>query len=145
MVVPRSGHAAARMPDGSVLIIGGLDAAGNQVRTLEQFSLDGGFAVVGELPASAAVLDSTVTELPDGRILIAGGRNEPGGPATNTAFIASLSVDGSIDVVPTIDRLAVPRAGHQAARLCDGTIFITGGSDGAAFAERYNPPATARR
>ena len=49
MLVPRSRHHAALMPDGSVLFIGGIDAAGNPVRTLELFTLDGGFVAVGEL------------------------------------------------------------------------------------------------
>lgn len=144
MVVPRSGHAAVRMPDGSVLFIGGVDAADNEVRTLEQFTREGDFVVVGELPDNAAVLDSTVTTLPDGRILIAGGR-KPGGPPTDTAFIAVLREDGSIDVVQTLDRLAAPRAGHQATLLCDGTVLISGGTEGAAPMERYNPPVAGRR
>src|SRR5439155_23685970 len=43
MNVPRSKHQAVRLPDGSVLIIGGIDANKNPVRTLELFSLDTGF------------------------------------------------------------------------------------------------------
>jgi len=144
MVYPRSGHAAALMPDGGVLFIGGLDAAGNQVRTLEKFSLDGGFVVVGELPDNAAVLDPTVTVLPDGRVLIAGGRNEPGGFPTDTAFVAIQRDDGLINVVQT-NFLGTARAGHQAVVLCDGTVLVTGGTDSDAPIERYNPPPDGRR
>ncbi len=147
MLVPRSRHAAALMPDGSVLIVGGIDAAGAPVHKLELFSLDAGFEDVGMLPMTAGVIDATITALPDGRILIAGGRvnANPGTPATNTAFIARLDpLDGSVDVVPT-DRLGVARAGHQAATLCDGTILVTGGASDGAIAERYNPPDAGRR
>jgi len=145
MVVPRSRHQAARMPDGSVLFLGGIDAAGQPVRTLELFSLDAGFVVVGELPAEAGVIDMTVTVLPDGRLLLAGGRTSIAGAATNTAYIARLDqLDGSVDVVGT-DRLSVPRAGHQAALLCDGTVLVTGGTAIAEVAERYNPAAVSRR
>jgi hypothetical protein len=88
----------------------------------------------------------TTTRLPDGRILIAGGRTAPGGAAVDTASIARLDVrDGTVDVVPTVDRLAVPRAGHHAILLCDGTIWIGGGAPGAfPEAERYNPPPNRR-
>jgi len=143
MIVPRSRHAAALMPDGSVLMIGGVDAANSLVKELELFSVDEGFRAVGQLPTG--LIEATVTPLPDGRILIAGGRTAIGGPPTNTAFIARLDpLDGSVDVVPT-DRLGVARAGHQAATLCDGTIFITGGASDGANAERYNPPDAGRR
>jgi hypothetical protein len=147
MVIPRTQHQAVRMPDNSILIIGGLDASmpALPLRALELFTLDGGFRAVGNLPENAGVLDMSVTTLPDGRILIAGGRTQPGGPPVNTAFIARLDpLDGTIDVVPT-DRLAVPRANHQAALLCDGTIFVTGGAPGRPVAERYNPSPTGRR
>ncbi|CAN5841798.1 hypothetical protein BH11MYX3_BH11MYX3_14020 [soil metagenome] len=145
MLIPRSHHQAVRMPDGSVLIIGGLDAGNQPVTTLELFTLDAGFISVGELPDTAGVIDFTATPLPDGRVLIVGGRSQPGGPPTTTAFIARLDpLDGSVDVVPT-DRLAMPRANHQAAVLCDGTILITGGSGAGAVAERYNPSPSGRR
>jgi hypothetical protein len=145
MVVARRGHRAVRMPDGSVLVMGGVDAAGAAVRRMELFSIDAGFADVGELPAGAGAVDAAVTVLPDGRVLLTGGRAEPGGAALDTAFIARLDpLDGSVDVVAT-DRLDRPRAGHQAARLCDGSVLVVGGADGPAPAERYNPPPLGRR
>lgn len=144
MVVPRSHHQAVRMPDGSVLIIGGVGGDGMTVAQLELFTLDGGFTGVGDLPEGAGRVDFTATTLPDGRVLIAGGRRDVGGPALDTAYIARLNpLDGTVDVVAT-DHLAFPRANHQAALLCDGTVLITGGEDRVP-AERYNPPATGRR
>lgn len=147
MVIPRTQHHAVRMPDNSILIIGGVDGSNPPlpVGTLELFTLDGGFKAKGEMPVNAGLLDMSVTTLPDGRVLIAGGRTQPNGPPVNTAFIARLDpLDGTIDVVPT-DRLAVSRAGHQAAELCDGTILVTGGAPGRPVAERYNPSPTGRR
>lgn len=141
---PRSRHAAVRMPDGSVLVVGGVDGDGVAVRTMELFSPDGGFAPVGALPDDAGVVDMSVTTLPDGRVLLAGGR-APGGPPLDTAFIARLDpLDGSVDLVGT-DRLTRPRAGHQALTLCDGTVLLAGGTADEAPAERYNPPPNGRR
>jgi hypothetical protein len=145
MQIPRSGHLATLMPDGSVLIIGGLDALGQPVRKLELFSVDAGFLDVGDLPADAGGVDSTATTLPDGRILITGGRLMPGSPPLDTAYIARLDpLDGSVDVVAT-DHMAIARARHQALALCDGTILISGGTPGQVPAERYNPPPFGRR
>ena len=145
MVVPRSGHTAMLMPDGSVLIIGGLDMLGQPVATLELFSVDGGFVSVGALPDGAGLVDFTATTLPDGRILLTGGRLSPGGPALNSAYIARLnSIIGTVDVVAT-DHMAFARAGHQAVVLCDGTVLISGGTTMTLPAERYNPPPDGRR
>jgi hypothetical protein len=144
MVVPRRDHRAELMPDGSVLVIGGIDANGAPVHTLERFVIDAGFIVVGDLPPVAGVIDATTTRLPDGRILITGGRLTIDGPPVDTALIARLDVvNGSVDVVQT-DRLAAARANHVAVPLCDGTVWISGGS-ASPLAERYNPPPIGRR
>jgi len=145
MLVPRSQHRVVRTPDGGLLVIGGLDAAGLPVRQLELFSIDGGFADAGQLPVGAGVIDESVTLLPDGRILIAGGRTAVDGPPSTSAFIARLDpVDGSVDVVAT-DQMDAPRLDAQAALLCDGTVMVVGGGDGAVSGERYNPPEVGRR
>jgi hypothetical protein len=147
MIVPRRGHRAELMPDGSVLIIGGVDGAGMPVRMLERFVIDVGFEPVGELREMdmLGVVDTTTTRLPDGRILLAGGRLAPGGPAVDTAAIMNLDVEnGEVSALPT-SRLAVPRAGHYAVLLCDGTVWIGGGTAGGPETERYNPPPDGRR
>lgn len=145
MVVPRHGHQAALLPDGSVLVLGGLDVTGTPVSTIEVFSLDAGFVAVGELPPSAGRIDLAATVLPDGRVLLSGGRLTVGGAALSSAFIARLDpLDGTVDIVAT-DRLGEPRAGHQATVLCDGTVLVSGGTSGQSSYERYNPPALGRR
>jgi hypothetical protein len=153
MNFPRSAHHAVLMPDGSVLIIGGIkiDTNGMPVAapTLELFTLDEGFkTLTPDLPANAGVIDFAATPLPDGRVLLTGGRacQDPiACPPLDTAFIARLDpIDGSVDVVAT-DHMSVPRAGHSATLLCDGTILITGGTETVVPASRYNPPALGRR
>ncbi|HEX4421217.1 MAG TPA: hypothetical protein VH165_25055 [Kofleriaceae bacterium] len=145
LVVPRSGHLAARLPDDSVLIIGGVDATGMPVTTLERFTIDAGFVEVGTLPADAGVINFAAATLPDGRILITGGSSTVGGATLNTAYIIRLDpLDGQIDVVAT-DHLASARAGHQMAVLCDGTVIVSGGTLTPSKIERYNPPPAGRR
>ena len=145
MVVARSQHQAVRLPDGSVLFVGGIDVNGSPIDKLELFSLDAGFRDVGTLPPNAGRIDFTATVLPDGRVLLTGGRMTIGGAPTNNAFIASLDqLDGTVDIVPT-DRLDFARAGHHATMLCDGTVLISGGTPEQLVYERYNPPSNGRR
>jgi hypothetical protein len=149
LAYPRSHHTAVRLPDGSVLIIGGVSydmTSGIKPELhVERFSLDAGFVTQPHtLDSNEGVIDFTATTLPDGRILLTGGRSEPGGPPVDTAYYARLNSDGTADILAT-DHLAYPRAGHQATLMCDGTVLISGGSDTQVPAERYNPPPDGRR
>lgn len=144
MKVPRRDHKAVRLPDGSVLIVGGIDVNNQPVRDLELFTFDSGFQLAGQLPSSAGVIDFTVTPLPDGSILLAGGRDDQNNPVATSFIIRLDPTDGDLDIVTT-DRLATPRARHQATLLCDGTVMLLGGTLIAAPSERYNPPSTGRR
>nr|MBA3502040.1 hypothetical protein [Deltaproteobacteria bacterium] len=144
MVKPRRDHQAVRLPDGSVLIVGGLNAMNQPERELEIFTFDSGFQSAGILPAAAGVTDFTVTPLPDGSILLAGGRDGSNNPVATSFIIRLDAADGNLEVVTT-DRLTSPRARHQATLLCDGTVMLVGGTLIAAPAERYNPPSIGRR
>lgn len=159
--VPRWNHRAILLPGGFVLIVGGVSddpdgpagplppAVGDPVAVsaLELFDpVEGRFVAAGELPPGAGLTEETATLLPDGRVLLAGGRDAAGEPVT-TAFIARLDpIDGRVDVSPT-DDLDVARAGHSAVVLCDGTVLVMGGTSqsDAPGAERYNPPSAGRR
>lgn len=141
--VPRWDHTAVRLPDGSVLILGGRNANG-PVPSIEVFTLEAGFIVQGLLPLGSGLTDFSVTPLPDGRVLIAGGR-DAAGRAVDAALIVRIDpLGGGIDLVNT-DRLSLPRAGHQATLLCDGTVLLVGGTSVPMSAERYNPPSSGRR
>lgn len=146
MVRPRFDHRAVRLPDGSVLVIGGRDAGG-PVDSIEIYRpLLGQFATAGSLPANAGLTDMSVTPLADGRVLLAGG-NDATGHAVTTTLIAQVDpVNGMVILSPT-DAMAAPRARQEATLLCDGTVLLVGGTtDTAAPAsERYNPPAAGRR
>ena len=141
--VPRWDHAAVRLPDGSVLVLGGRNANG-PVASIEVFTLEAGFIVQGLLPLGSGLTDFSVTPLPDGRVLIAGGRDATGTPVADARIVRIDPLGGGIDLVST-DQLRVPRAGHQATLLCDGTVLVVGGTTVSTTAERYNPPSSGRR
>ena len=144
---PRSLHQAVVMPDGSVLIIGGVDASGPQL-AIEQYTNipGGGFEAPSglDLPSGAGVVDFAATTLPDGRVLLTGGRTMLGGAPVATAYIAQLDAFGSPVLIAT-DNLTTPRAQHQATLMCDGTVLISGGTTTPMPNERYNPPPAGRR
>lgn len=143
---PRRDHKAVRLPDGSVLVLGGLDKDLQPVRDLEVFTLDEGFQLRGQLPVSAGITDFSVTTLADGSVLLAGG--SPDGTASGalpTAFIIRLKPTTNEPVVNTTDQLIVPRTRHQATLLCDGTVMLVGGTLSLQDPERFNPPSAGRR
>lgn len=144
--VPRWNHRAVRMADGSILIIGGFTLEGDTVvPALPVEVYDPVLGVFNEgrgaLQPDNAVTDMAVVPMPDGRVLLIGGRDADG-QAVATVLIARFDpVDGKVDLSAT-DPLERPRAGHSAAILCDGTILVVGGGPGS---ERYNPPSAGRR
>src|SRR5437762_3605842 len=118
LVVPRTAHAATALSDGSILITGGRDSAGNIVAVSEIFDPATETSTAGATLTTPRV-DHTATLLADGRVLVAGGSNGSG--SLNSAEI----FDGSgFHVLPT---MGAARARHTATLLNNGTVFIAGG------------------
>ncbi len=151
LAVPRWAHRTVRLPGGFILVVGGLapDPGGGEplaVAKLELYDpVQGQFLDAAQLPPGAGVVGMTMTSLPDGRVLLAGGR-DASGVAVRSVLIASLDpINGRVDISQT-DPLDVPRADHSAVLMCDGTVLLVGGTTDSAAASslRYNPPSRGR-
>lgn len=128
--ITRSGATATILPDGRVLILGGLDASGNTVASSEAFDpltaaiYDPAAGVFRFLPNALAVprANHTATLLPDGTILVAGGRNAGGLLASAEVFNPATG-----NSTPLAAAMTVARAEHAATLLPDGSVLLTGG------------------
>ncbi|MEM7305628.1 MAG: kelch repeat-containing protein [Planctomycetota bacterium] len=125
---PRRHHTSSSLPDGRVLLTGGLDPyfPGSQpfhVASAELFDPDSqsfvpSFAKLG-IPRSR----HTATELLDGRVLVVGGIG-PGG----TVLASAELYDPITDAFAPAATMAVPRVFHTATLLPGGRVLVVGGS-----------------
>lgn len=120
LVEARFKHAALRLPDGRVLVIGGSDerdrSAGKK-RTLEIYDpARGEFALAGALHSPRYKLSDSVALLADGRVLIGGSGRYPEvyDPATQTSTELAVDLGRSWNFM-------------NATRLADGRVLLTGG------------------
>lgn len=157
MMVGRAGHTAALLPGGRVLIVGGhgTQRGGVLSGTLMAAELydpvtDAWRAVA---PLSTGRAGHTATLLPDGRVLVAGGRTG------DYHYLATAELyDPATDRWQPAGAMAVGREDHTATLLPDGRVLAAGGIGGSedprsarflAAAEVYDPtmngwrPATA--
>jgi RHS repeat-associated protein len=123
--MPRAWHTATVLPDGGVLIAGGIDASGKLAPTIERF--DVGTATFQTLSSAGLLARShhTATLLSDGRILFTGGIGHAGRPL-DTADLWHPTLGGS----PVSSFLEAPRSGHSATLLADGRVALSGGRTG---------------
>jgi hypothetical protein len=123
MEVDRAWHRATLLPDGRVLVTGGLDSYGNALARAELYDpATGQFTRAGDMNAARAV--HTATLLPNGKVLIAAGlysnKNE------ESLATAELYDPETNSFTPTGD-LNNARGGQEATLLPDGRVLITGG------------------
>ena len=139
MDTPRSDHRATPLVAGRVLVLGGTTtgAASSRLATAERYdpATDRWTPVAPIPPAGADVTprgDFTVTLLPDGQVLLAGGRvlREP---ACEVKCGPDIVLASTERYDPVSDRwiatapMRGPRAGHAAALLPDGRVLVAGG------------------
>lgn len=140
MNTARANLAGALLSNGDVLIVGGGDDPPfppSALNTAEIYhAASNSFALVPSVMGNHRS-DPTVTALPNGKALIAGGAGD-GQPALATADL----FDATTQTFQSI-MMSSPRRGHTATLLADGTILLAGGLDASsqaqATAEIYDP------
>src|SRR5438067_560530 len=121
----RYGHAAVRLLNGKVLIVGGIDGGTNN--TADLYDPNG-----ATFTPSAHTLDSgrvaaAATLLQNGTVLIAGGSTD--GTAANVVASAEIYDPATDTFTPALGMLGTARFGYAATLLADGSVLITGGED----------------
>lgn len=142
MMVPRFEHTASLLPDGRVLLAGGLGRSGGQTVPVASAELydprTGAFSRAGEMASPRT--DHAAATLRDGRVLVSGGDRR-------TTPLGSAEVfdprGATWSRAPSLTRA---RRGHSATLLNDGTVLVAGGErfvEGArsslSSTERFDP------
>ena len=131
---PRVGHAAARLPSGQVLVVGGW-RSGVVTATSEIFEPRRNSFTLGPR-LSVPRGGFTLTPLADGRVLVAGGESRTGVLASAELY------DPRLRRFRPTGSMTTSRAAHAAVRLRDGRVLIVGGSSRAGVlssAEVFDP------
>jgi hypothetical protein len=122
MTAPRHSHTATLLPNGKVLIAGGMPRNGVFLATAEIYDPAlGRFVPAGKMNTTRGY-GSTATLLSDGKVLLAGGRDTAACTAT-----AELYDSASGTFVPT-GAMTTPRCGAVAVFLRTGDVLIAGGN-----------------
>lgn len=140
--IPRYGHTATLLPDGRVVVIGGISDVNNATRlnSAEIYDPATNIWTLAAGQSNSFRNQHTATLLQDGRILVIGGDANFGG-VVNSAEIFDPAT-GQFTPVASPG----PMAQHTAVRLQDGSVLVFGGYSGYTgnspdyilYAMRYN-------
>ena len=137
MTEARTQHTATLLLDGKVLVAGGRMRPDMDGSTTSAELYDPGTGTWTQTGRMHSARDGhTATLLPDGRVLVAGGRN--GSLFEDALATAELYDPISGTWTATGDMLA-PGMGHTATLLPDGKVLVVGGQGNPRLAELYDP------
>jgi HYDIN/CFA65/VesB family protein/Kelch motif protein/galactose oxidase-like protein len=126
MTIARENAAAAALPDGDALIVGGSNGTGGFYSSAEVFDPTTGTFTATTHSMTIARENAVAAPLPDGDVLIAGGENTGGVLSSAEVFDpGSDPVSGTFTAVTSA--MTTPRSGAAAAPLPDGDVLIAGG------------------
>jgi hypothetical protein len=133
----RYNHTATLLPNGKVLVAGGVGTNGNSLASAELYDpASGTWTATGNLHTER--VGHTATLLPNGKVLVAGGVDRNG----NSLASAELYNPASGTWTATGD-LNTEREDHTATLLPNGKVLVAGGANNnsgvLASAELYNP------
>lgn len=139
MTVPRFGHTATLLPNGKVLIAGGMTGNGHFLASTELYDPSSGQFVSAGKMESTRGYGSIATVLPSGKVLIAGGHGD------SFCNRSAELYDADKNTFALMGSMTVPRCSAIAVLLQNGLVLIAGGDEDpgdrepTASAELYNP------
>jgi hypothetical protein len=142
MTTPRYSHSATLLPDGDVLIAGGSASSvtGVPLATAELYNpINETFSAIGNMNTAHA--NHTATLLADGKVLVAGGSNQPSAARNSVTAVAEL-YDPATHTFTLTSAMQAAREFHQAVRLANGEVLVAGGDNSLnvlASTEVYDP------
>ncbi len=123
----RAGHVAVGLADGRVLLIGGVGPGREHRATAETFDpRTGRFSPAGRMTEPRE--NHAAVRLADGRVLVCGGHH--GNRATRRVLASAEVFDPVSGRFSPAGPLLFRRHKHDAVRLGDGRVLVTGGAGG---------------